>query len=131
LGDILISRDVADAADAEAALVVGALAVLCRPLWVGSTSEGNASPARKIQAMVLPTGTSSPGRALIPARTPFPGDSTSIRALSVSTSRSGSPFVTASPSFFSQETSLPVSWAISRAGITTLMGIQLARELKV
>jgi hypothetical protein len=31
--------------------------------------------------------------------------------------------LTLSPSFFRQETSLPVSCAISRAGMTTLMGI--------
>ena len=46
--------------------------------------------------------------------------SISTTALSVSTSRSMSPFLTGSPSCFSQDTSLPVSWAISSAGITTL-----------
>src|SRR5208337_4171990 len=51
------------------------------------------------------------------------GDSTSITALSVSISRSGSPFVTRSPSCFRQAMSLPVSCAISRAGITTLKAI--------
>jgi hypothetical protein len=40
--------------------------------------------------------------------------------LSVSISSSGSPFDTLSPSLFRQATSLPVSCAISRAGITTL-----------
>src|SRR4029077_4241143 len=54
---------------------------------------------------------------------PSPGDSISITALSVSISRSGSPFATLSPSFLNQEISFPVSWAISRAGMTTLMGI--------
>ena len=62
-------------------------------------------------------------RALIPARMPSAGASTSTTALSVSISRSGSPLVTRSPSFFRQAMSLPVSCAISRAGMTTLKAI--------
>src|ERR1700691_5912044 len=59
----------------------------------------------------------------MPARIPSPGDSISITALSVSISISGSPLAIESPSFFSHEISLPVSWAISSAGITTLMAM--------
>src|ERR1035441_72592 len=66
---------------------------------------------------------SEPSDALIPARMPSAGASTSTTALSVSISRSGSPLVTRSPSFFRQAMSLPVSCAISRAGITTLKAI--------
>ena len=61
--------------------------------------------------------------ALTPVRMPSPGDSISTTALSVSTSRSGSPLATRSPSRFRQASSLPVSCAISRAGMTTLMAI--------
>src|SRR6202023_869295 len=63
---------------------------------------------------------SAPAAARTPARMPSAGASTSITALSVSISRRGSPLVTRSPSFLRQDTSLPVSCAISRAGITTL-----------
>src|SRR6201987_4344311 len=73
--------------------------------------------------MVCPTGISAPIAALMPARMPSAGASTSTTALSVSISRSGSPLVTLSPSFLRQARSLPVSCAISRAGITTLMAI--------
>src|ERR1700674_4727661 len=73
--------------------------------------------------MVRPTGTSAPAWILTPPRTPSPGDSISITALSVSISSRGSPLATDSPSFFSHEMSLPVSWAISSAGITTLIPI--------
>src|SRR5580698_4159111 len=78
--------------------------------------------------MVFPTGMSAPAAAVIPARTPSAGASTSSTALSVSTSRSGSPLVTRSPSFFRQAMSLPVSCAISRAGITTLKAIMFYWE---
>src|SRR5688572_5961292 len=54
---------------------------------------------------------------------PSPSASISTTALSVSISSSISPFLTCSPSFFSQDTSLPVSCAISSAGITTLTAI--------
>src|SRR5579862_5455662 len=77
--------------------------------------------------MVWPTGISAPSCALIPPRTPSPGDSISITALSVSISSRGSPFEMLCPSFLSQAMSLPVSCAISRAGITTLIGIDLSR----
>ena len=87
------------------------------------TSAGGFSPASTIHAMVCPTGISAPSDALIPARNPSAGASTSTTALSVSISRRGSPFETRSPSFFRQARSLPVSCAISRAGITTLKAI--------
>src|SRR5690349_8624170 len=70
----------------------------------------------------------APSRAVTAERMPSPGDSTSTTALSVSTSSSGSPFTTCSPSRLRQETTLPVSCAISRAGITTLTAIGKNRE---
>ena len=88
---------------------------------------GGFSPGATIQAMVWPTGISAPIEPVIPARMPSAGASTSITALSVSISRSGSPLVTRSPSFFRQAMSLPVSCAISRAGITTLKAIVFYR----
>ena len=47
------------------------------------------------------------------------------RTLVVPTSRSMSPLTTRSPSFFIQEINLPVSCAISRAGMTTLTAMVL------
>src|ERR1700722_7575648 len=88
-----------------------------------SCSVGGFSPGATIQAMVWPTGMSAPTVPVIPARIPSAVASTSITALSVSISRSGSPLVTRSPSFFRQAMSLPVSCAISRAGLTTLKAI--------
>ncbi len=88
-----------------------------------NVSAGIASPGATIHAMVCPTGMSEPSAALMPARMPSAGASTSTTALSVSISRRGSPLVTRSPSFFRQARSLPVSCAISRAGITTLKAI--------
>src|SRR4029077_5418662 len=66
-------------------------------------SDGIASPGRTIHAIVWPTGTTAPSCTLIPTRTPSAGDSISMTALSVSTSRSNSPLATLSPSFFRQE----------------------------
>src|SRR5580700_4218620 len=108
-------------ADADVARVD----VIFLPDAAATSSAGGVSPGRTIQAMVWPTGTSAPAWTLMPASTPSPGDSISMTALSVSISRSGSPFATDSPSFFSHEMSLPVSWAISSAGITTLIAIIL------
>src|SRR4029077_3777724 len=68
---------------------------------------------------------SSPSAADTAASVPPAGDSTSTVALSVSTSISGSPLTTCSPPLFSQRTSLPVSWAIPRAGMTTSVAIGL------
>ena len=47
------------------------------------------------------------------------GASISTVTLSVSTSMSGSPFATSSPSALSHRSTLPVSWAIPRAGMIT------------
>src|SRR5512137_2015336 len=54
---------------------------------------------------------------------PVAGASTSRTALSVSTSRIGSPFSTGSPSFLSQATICPVCWVISNLGINTAVGM--------
>src|SRR5438132_1471577 len=80
---------------------------------------GGDSPGARISAIRWPTATSSPSAAVIALSVPVPGDSTSTVALSVSTSISGSPLATWSPSCFSQRTSLPVSWAMPSAGMTT------------
>src|SRR4029453_19642262 len=82
-----------------------------------------APPGLSNHPMVCPTGTTSPTFAVKPDNTPSPPASISTTALSVSTSSSISPFLTCSPSFFFQETSLPVSCAISSAVITTLTPI--------
>src|SRR6202049_4149298 len=73
-------------------------------------------------AIGRPTAMSSSPAAVSPARIPLAGASTSTVALSVSTSISGSPVVTTSPSPLNQRTSLPVSCAMPSAGITTSIG---------
>ena len=103
--------------------VCASVRIVCLPDCTATSSTGTASPGFSIQAIVFPTGISAPASALTPLSTPSPGDSISMTALSVSISSRGSPLRTGSPSFFSQLMSLPVSCAISRAGMTTLIGI--------
>ena len=93
-----------------------------RPVCACEPPAGRDSPGLSSQAIVCPTGTTSPTFAVTPDSTPSPAASISTTALSVSTSSSISPLLTCSPSFFFHETSLPVSCAISSAGITTLIG---------
>src|SRR5712692_2203305 len=83
---------------------------------IGVVCFGNASPGARIVAMTCPTGTSSPSAAVTLARTPSAGASSSTVALSVSTSTTGSPFLTGCPSRFSHCTILPVSCAIPSTG---------------
>ncbi len=61
-----------------------------------------------MKAIVSPTGTSPAGTA-IRSRTPLASASTSCVTLSVSSSKSGSPFATRSPSDLSQRTIVPAS----------------------
>ena len=111
------------AAGAAAAAVAAGADSIFRPLCDWAPPVGTASPGFSSHAMVCPTGTTSPTFAVTPDSTPSPPASISTTALSVSTSSSISPFLTCSPSFFFHETSLPVSCAISSAGITTLTAI--------
>ena len=70
-------------------------------------------------AIVCPTG-ASPSASAIFSSTPAKSDSTSCVTLSVSTSKSGSPFATASPSFFSHFVTVPdsIPWP-SRGSLTS------------
>src|SRR5579864_3682211 len=117
-----VTLDAEDATACDASILVWdtALAVGADP---AGSSDGGCSPGATIHAIVCPTGISAPSAALIPASKPSAGASTSTIALSVSISRRGSPLVTRSPSFLRQAMSLPVSCAISSAGITTLKAI--------
>jgi len=106
------TRDGPDAAAAGATAGCGAAATdrsIVRPVCVGVTVAGGCSPGFRIQAIVWPTGTTSPTLAMTPPSTPSAIASTSTTALSVSTSSSISPLATFSPSCFFQATSLPVS----------------------
>src|SRR6267142_4189816 len=85
-----------------------------------------ASSEAKISAIVCPTGTTSPARAVTSPRTPEAGASISVVALSVSISTSGSPFRTLSPGDLSHCRTLPVSCASSSAGMMTFVGIRRA-----
>jgi hypothetical protein len=73
--------------------------------------------------MIWPTGTTSPALAFTPASTPSAVASISSTTLSVSISARASPLAIESPSFFSHEMILPVSCAISSAGMTMLTAI--------
>ena len=68
---------------------------------------GGFSPGPTSHAIVSPTGITAPTSAVIPARIPSPGASTSTTALSVSISSSGSPFADAFTFFFSPGQQLP------------------------
>ena len=74
-------------------------------------------------AMVWPTGITAPSCAVTSRRMPDSGASISVVILSVSISTSGSPFCTRSPGAFNQRRIFPFSWASSRAGMMTLVGI--------
>ncbi len=130
-GEILmLPAAAATSGSGAAAAAAGAAAAGCciepapvRPVATDAPAAGGCSPGFSSHAIVCPTGTTAPTCAVMPPRIPSTAASISTTALSVSTSRSSSPFLTASPSFFFQETSFPVSCAISSAGITTLVAI--------
>src|SRR6059036_2332361 len=82
-----------------------------------------ASLAATMTAIVVPTGTTSPTRAVTSRSTPEAGASTSTVTLSVSISSSGSPLATVWPGDLIQRRILPVSCASSSAGMMTLVGI--------
>src|SRR5579884_1624405 len=89
-----------------------------------AAKTGASSPAATTTATTSPTGTSSPSCARTPASVPSAGASISTVTLSVSTSISGSPFTTGSPSDFSQRRILPVSCAMPSAGMITSAGMR-------
>jgi len=78
--------------------------------------DADASP---ISQMTAPTGTVAPSSAAIAVRMPANGDGISEATLSVSTSRSGSYFSTASPTFFSQRPTVPSVTVSPSCGIVT------------
>src|SRR5207249_4468265 len=85
-----------------------------------SSTSGTSSPCSPMTAIVWPTGT-SPSCTAIFRRTPEKSASTSCVTLSVSSSYSGSPFSTASPSLFSHLTIVPDSIPCpSRGSLTSL-----------
>ena len=125
-GEILSSAVRSPVVSVVTTVVVCVISLVLRlPDTVWAVSVGGASPGLTSQAIVWPTGTTSPPCTFTPKRIPSPGDSISMTALSVSTSSRGSPLATVWPSCFSHDISFPVSCAISSAGITTLMGISL------
>ena len=70
------------------------------PPSLGALGVETSSPSLPIKAIVWPTGTSPSGSAIF-SSTPRSSASTSCVTLSVSSSKSGSPFSTVSPSDFS------------------------------
>src|SRR3954454_2154514 len=85
-----------------------------------SATSGTSSPSAPMKATVCPTGT-SPSATAILSRTPAASASTSCVTLSVSSSNSGSPFCTGSPSDLSQRTIVPdsIPWP-SRGRMTSV-----------
>src|SRR4029453_2270531 len=122
-GDALIAAAGPPAATGGAgtAPVVAALAA---GITGADATAAPASPAAKTTAIVRPTGTTSPSRALTSRSTPEAGASSSTVTLSVSISTTGSPFWTGSPGRLSQWMILPVSCASSSAGMMMLVGIR-------
>src|SRR5439155_19801507 len=84
-----------------------------------ASSCDTSSPWAPMSAIVVPTST-SPSATTILSRTPPESASTSCVTLSVSSSYSGSPFSTVSPSVLSQRTIVPASmpWP-DRGGLTS------------
>ena len=76
--------------------------------WGAGASTATVSPSLPMKAIVRPTST-SPSATAIFKRTPLASASTSWVTLSVSSSYSGSPFATGSPSDLSQRTIVPDS----------------------
>ena len=91
-----------------------------------AATSGTSSPSEPMNATVCPTGT-SPSATAILSRTPAASASTSCVTLSVSSSKSGSPFSTGSPSDLSQRTIVPDSmpWP-SRGRMTSVATAQLS-----
>src|ERR1041384_7925730 len=84
--------------------------------------------AAAITATRLPTGRDSPSPTSRFRSTPSPRATSSMIALSVSTSASGSPLFTASPSFFSHLTSRPSSIVGDSASMKTLVAMKKGDE---
>src|SRR6266542_6886589 len=81
------------------------------------------SSGAAITAISVPTGDASPSAATSLRTTPSPRATSSITALSVSTSARTSPVFTASPSCFSHLTRRPSSIVGESASITTFVAI--------
>src|SRR5439155_26055309 len=85
--------------------------------------SATSSPSSPMTAMRLPTSISSPAPARIFRSTPLASASTSCVTLSVSSSYSGSPFSTLSPSDLSQRTIVPASMPWPSRGRLTSVAI--------
>ena len=92
---------------------------------VGLFASGASSPASPTAAIAPPTGTSSPSLQYCLIKIPSSKHSTSMVALSVSTSAIMSPLETGSPSFFSQLTSVPTVMVSLNLGISISVAIVL------
>src|SRR5919198_3713567 len=91
-----------------------------------SSPSGTSSPSSPMTAIVWPTGT-SPSWMAIFSRTPEKSASTSCVTLSVSSSYSGSPFSTESPSDLSHLTIVPDSIPCPSRGSFTSLAIATYR----
>src|SRR3954466_1066927 len=132
-----LMRPLPDAIDASCRSCVGAgcgsfgFASFWGSSWASSwgaeaaAASGTSSPSEPMNATVCPTGT-SPSATAILSRTPAASASTSCVTLSVSSSKSGSPFSTGSPSDLSQRTIVPDSmpWP-SRGRMTSVTTLRL------
>jgi hypothetical protein len=110
--DAIVSCCRASCASCASCAGAGSLGVAS--FWASSSgaaaaaTSGTSSPSEPMNATVCPTGT-SPSATAILSRTPAASASTSWVTLSVSSSKSGSPFSTGSPSDLSQRTIVPDS----------------------
>ena len=76
LGEILISGAPCPATGSPDVRIAERPASDWRPVRAGGALEGAGSPGFTSQAMIAPTGTTAPSRALTAERTPSPGAST-------------------------------------------------------
>ena len=98
--------------------------VSCPPVAAGrEAGTSTFSPALPMAQSGAPISTWLPSGAKIFRSVPSKNDSSSIVALSVSTSASMSPDFTASPSFFSHLTSVPTVMVSLSFGISIMLGM--------
>ena len=115
-----LARSAGSSAGCSAGAAAGAAGASPFSPCAPATSAETSSSWAPMMPTVVPTST-SPSATTIFSRTPSDSASTSCVTLSVSSSKRGSPFVTASPSVFSQRTIVPDSmpWP-SRGSLTSV-----------
>ena len=121
---LVLSAPAALVAPAAAALGSAATAALGSLATGDAPSSGSTSPGWAISAIGLVTATVEPAGNRMRASTPAAGASTRLVIFSVSTSSTGSPCATVSPSCFSQRLIRPSCMLRPHLGMTSSAGMR-------